>query len=386
MKNSVTSDQTSDCRGKHAAGPSCTSVSTNASRDEVSHTPLQSAKSNHSGRSSRQNSQGSRKQKKRATKLNEIHNGFKQYCATEQYKSLLADYDYGRLPRSKFNTTFRKIRLDVDPKAYFVCVTCGRDNGSLCHCDSRRSSVVSEDPGIIAVQDIPPPAPEIRGPEPPVDTGDKEQQSPKRHVPSNATGDVIHNAIWWNRIVFNKSPSKFQPDVLINHTIGRLPEYTSRACAEQKTVIPDNWACDELYKYLIVHKFNYYPSLLISQDHMHKMAVKWLKENKISPEDFTPSQLHTFNATIGKAVSEKDSNYLRTPQSTEYERKQRFTKAWLRTGLPLTRTQSPRTTESANLGSPGATAKRPTPLTHWVKYFMTPRGTPEPGMGRRNFW
>nr|WPR18434.1 MAG: hypothetical protein [Crogonang virus 87] len=70
---------------------------------------------------------------------------------------------------------------------------------------------------------------------------------------------------------------------------------------------------------------------------MHKMALKWLREEtELSPRNMKPEQLAAFQSVIQKVTDEVDSRFLYA-ETAPKTRRERFTRPWLekKLGFPI---------------------------------------------------
>jgi len=266
-----------------------------------------------SGKQSKGKSPKTNKNVKKDVLATKISDGLNNYKMSTIYEKLISRPQYSAESIARANIWINKNINNIDPSLYFVCEKlCGDVDGRLCNClvaGKVADVILSEDQ--ISIED---PAVEVAVPQ---DMG------------------VLHiRASWWARLIFNTRDSTYDPKNLINHDIGDI--YDAKTHSQHHTIIPDKFALDwfsDLYTHLRANAFCTYPSRSIKLDHMHKLALKWLREeDKFSPCDMKPEQLAAFQSVIQKVTDELDSNLLYA-ETVPKTRRERFTRPWLEKSL-----------------------------------------------------
>jgi hypothetical protein len=121
-----------------------------------------------------------------------------------------------------------------------------------------------------------------------------------------APAPYIHRNPSWYKRLFCRS-SRFEFGKKNNHNIGDI--VTNKTNVD-RTTIPDHFIHDQLYNYLVIHKFANYKTRDEKVDHMRKLATKWLYEMEIKYDKFTALELHKHLLTIQKASDEVDTKFL----------------------------------------------------------------------------
>jgi len=163
--------------------------------------------------------------------------------------------------------------------------------------------------------------------------GQPHPASPPKATPppdgkATKTSDVIiRKSTWYNRLLFNKKPSKFDFTKPINREIGQLSKHKEQ---DYGTTLPDDKMDMALYSYLLLHKMVKYPSRDVKLEHLSKIAQKYLNEQKEPLSQRSATYIHCYRLTIQRATDEVDGDFLLKKDTTEYDRRG----GWLR-GLSL---------------------------------------------------
>jgi len=156
---------------------------------------------------------------------------------------------------------------------------------------------------------------------------------------TRTSGHVVieRKARWYNRLLFNKKPSKFDFSVPINREIGQLTARKDQSKLRAVT-IPDDCMIPELFNYLKLNKFPQYDDRKICLEHMHKLSRKWLDEKTASLDSYPTDFVHKISATVQKATDEIDTTFLLARDTIEYDRRVRVSlwrKMFSRANIPL---------------------------------------------------
>jgi hypothetical protein len=105
--------------------------------------------------------------------------------------------------------------------------------------------------------------------------------------------------------VFGYLPSRFDFNQINNHYTREL-----FGLKDSLRLFSDQQIIESLYKYLIVNKFDKYNNRAETVEHMHKLGIKYLNENKIDYAKQSNVFVNKFLLTLQKAADETDSKLL----------------------------------------------------------------------------
>lgn len=200
---------------------------------------------------------------------------------------------------------------DISPHVFKFCHDCCLLDGTLCK-------------HMIEV----PPVPAV-----PLNLG--EQDFGRNKCTNNV---ITREAKAYNKAIFDKKPSKFDPTLLINHELGRLPTHKDHAAKHAKQMLPDTLINEKLFAHLKMSNHAKYPSRDVKMEFLNKLTMAYLKENNVKLDELTPLEINMNLITIQKVCDEKDSSFCLQEANVEHERKQRFFTAWVREKVQVRKT------------------------------------------------
>jgi hypothetical protein len=125
---------------------------------------------------------------------------------------------------------------------------------------------------------------------------------------------IVRKPRWYNRLLGKKQSEYVLNQHLKNHNIGRLLE---RKDQSHTMTVPDNLVNKSQLNYLIIHKFSAYTNRNECLEHMRKLSQKYLANEKIKFESFTPMELNVYLATIQKATDESFTRFMYAEESMD---------------------------------------------------------------------
>lgn len=132
---------------------------------------------------------------------------------------------------------------------------------------------------------------------------------------------IVKRAGFLNRLFFNKKDANIQLEKRVNVEAGN--EMVKRKGLFARELLVDNDLInDELYAYLMFHKFSTYSSRAECLSHLEKLARKyWIDVKASDPSKMTPLQLHTHLITVQKVVDERISSVLLAEERMDVDRR-----------------------------------------------------------------
>lgn len=133
---------------------------------------------------------------------------------------------------------------------------------------------------------------------------------------------------WYNRLIFDKSRSKFRMNQHQNLETGRLIARKQQHASDKLTV-PSRFIDNDLYSYLRMQKFPKYENRQMALDHMHKLSCKyWTDIRKIPYSKLDGRQVNINLATVQKATDERANEFLLATEDQEIDRRKRLVKIY----------------------------------------------------------
>jgi len=150
-----------------------------------------------------------------------------------------------------------------------------------------------------------------------------QQQPPPDYVPPPTRPYIERPAKWYNRLLFNKEPSKVYLDTLDQRKIGRLTIKKDNDGLGE--TVPSSLIDDKLRIYLLMQKWPEYKTRAATLDHMSKLARKYYPDElKVTFSSLTAEQVTRHYITVQKVVDEHFVPFLLASEVPEDDRRQRI--------------------------------------------------------------
>lgn len=147
--------------------------------------------------------------------------------------------------------------------------------------------------------------------------------APIEYIPPENRPFIIRKACWYNRLLFNKEPSKIYLDTLDQRKVGRLTVKKDNDGIGE--TVPSTLINEKLRIYLLMQKWPEYKNRAAAVDHITKLARKYYPDElKIQFSSLTPDQVTSHYVTVQKVVDEKFVPFLLASESPEADRRQRI--------------------------------------------------------------